>query len=107
MKSANVALFANIFTIDHAEEILRDYPVRKSNVPSLNNIAYYLEQMSITMPAIAILETVLDSFPDRDVAYLNLYDALTKMKLKTKAEKLYKQYLKLMNSKKLSVKKQD
>jgi hypothetical protein len=88
MKSANVALFANIFTIDHAEEILRDYPVHKANVAGLNNIAYYLEQMSITMPAIVILETVIDSFPNRAVAYSNLYDALIKTNLKTKAEKL-------------------
>jgi hypothetical protein len=66
-------------------------------VTSLNNIAYYLEQMSITMPAIAVLETVLDSFPDRGVAYLNLYNALIKVNLKTKAKNLYQQYVKLRN----------
>jgi hypothetical protein len=99
MKSANVTLFENIFTIDHTEEILQDYTVQKSNVTSLNNIAYYLEQMSITMPAIAILETIIDYYPDRTVSYLNLCDALTKNNLRIKAEKVYKQYVKLMKSK--------
>lgn len=98
MKSANVASFGKIFTIDHAEEILRDYSILKTNVIYFNNIAYYLEQMSITMPAIIILETILANYPDRTVSYLNLSDALAKNKLRIKAEKLYKQYVKLVKT---------
>jgi hypothetical protein len=89
MKSANAASFKNIFTIDHAEELLRDYPIRKTTVTSLNNIAYYLEQMSITMPAIIILEAVITDFPNRTVGYRNLSDALMKNNLKTKAKQIY------------------
>jgi hypothetical protein len=99
MKTANVTSFKNIFTIDHAEDILRDYTVHKTNVTSLNNIAYYLEQTSITLPAIAILETIVDNYPDRIVSYLNLCDALAKNNLKIKAEKVYEQYVKLMKAK--------
>jgi uncharacterized protein YeeX (DUF496 family) len=99
MKQANVSSFKNIFTVDHAEEILRDYPVCKTNVLFLNNIAYYMEQMSITMPAIAILEAIIADYPDRTVSYLNLSDALSKNRLKVKAEKVYKQYIKLMKTK--------
>ncbi|MDR2653086.1 MAG: hypothetical protein LBC68_12395 [Prevotellaceae bacterium] len=95
MKLANVSSFGNIFTIDHAEEILRDYPVNKITVLSLNNISYYLEQMSIAIPAIAILETIIDNNPDRIVSYINLSDALAKNNLKVKAEKIRKQYDKL------------
>jgi hypothetical protein len=99
MKSANVVLFKNIFIIDHAEEILYDYSISKTNVLFLNNIAYYLEQMSITMPAITILETIVANYPDRTVSYLNLSDALAKNKLMIKAEKLYRQYVMLMKTK--------
>ena len=55
--------------------------------------------MSITMPAIIILETIIDNYPDRTVSYLNLSDALIKNNLKIKAEKLYKQYVKLVKAK--------
>jgi uncharacterized protein YeeX (DUF496 family) len=99
MKSANLALFKNVFTIDHAEEIIHDYSILKTNVILFNNIAYYLEQMSITMPAITILETIVDNYPDRIVSYLNLSDALSKHNLKIKAAQLYKQYVKLMKAK--------
>jgi hypothetical protein len=99
MKAANVTSFKNIFTIDHAEDILRDYTVYKTNVTSLNNIAYYLEQMSITLPAITILETIVDNYPDRIISYLNLCDALTKNNLRIKAKKVYKQYVNLMKAK--------
>lgn len=95
MRLANVASFKNIFTADHAEEILQDYPVNKANVIFLNNIAYYLERMSITMPAIAILETIISDYPDRTVSYLNLKDALLKSGLKVKAEKIYSQYARM------------
>jgi hypothetical protein len=97
MRLANTVSFKNIFTVEHAEEILRDYPLNKTNVIFLNNIAYYLERMSITMPAIAILETIIADYPDRTVCYLNLYDALLKNGLKVKAEKIYGQYTELKN----------
>jgi hypothetical protein len=95
MRLANVASFKNIFTLDHAEEILQDYPLSRTNVTFLNNIAYYLERTSITMPAIAILETIVSDYPDRTVSYLNLSDALLKNNLKIKAEKIYSQYTKM------------
>jgi hypothetical protein len=97
MKLANVTSFRNIFTIDHSEKILQDYPVDRTNVIFLNNIAYYIEQMSITMPAIVILETIIANYPNRTVSYLNLSDALKKNNLKIKAEKIYRQYSKLLN----------
>jgi hypothetical protein len=97
MRLANTVSFKNIFTVEHAEEILRDYPLHKTNVIFLNNIAYYLERMSITMPAIVILENIIADYPDRTVCYLNLYDALLKNGLKVKAEKIYNQYTKLKN----------
>jgi hypothetical protein len=96
MRLANIASFRNIFTVNHTEEILHDYPIDKTNVLFLNNIAYYLEQMSIAMPAIIILETVIANYPNRTVSYLNLSDALTKNNLKMKAEKIYRQYSKLL-----------
>jgi hypothetical protein len=95
MRLANVVSFKNIFTLDHAEEILQDYPLNRTNVIFLNNVAYYLERMSITMPAIAILETIIGDYPDRTVSYLNLSDALLKNNLKLKAEKIYSQYAKM------------
>jgi hypothetical protein len=97
MRMANAISFENIFTVEHAEEILNDYPLNKANVTFLNNVAYHLERMSITMPAIDILETIIDEYPDRIVAYLNLYNALLKNGLKVKAKKVYNQYTALKN----------
>jgi tetratricopeptide (TPR) repeat protein len=99
MRSAGVESFKNVFTIDHAEEILQDYPVNKITAIFLNNIAYYLEQMSITVPAIAILETVIANYPERTISYLNLCDVLMKNNLKIKAEKIYRQYSQVSKTK--------
>jgi hypothetical protein len=95
MRANNVALFKKVFTIEHAEEILRDYPVRITTVTALNNIGYYLEQMSIAMPAVVILEAVIDEYANRTVGYRNLSDALRKLNLNIKAGKIYDQYLRL------------
>jgi hypothetical protein len=88
MRLSNVVSFKNVFTVEHAEEILQDYPINNLNVTLLNNIAYYLEQMSIVMPAITILEPIIDVYPNRTVSYRNLGDALTKNNLKIKANKI-------------------
>jgi hypothetical protein len=98
MRLSNIVSFKNVFTAEHAEEILQHYPLTSINVTPLNNIAYYLEQMSIAMPSITILETIIDTYPDRTVSYLNLSDALMKNNLKIKADKIYKQYVKLMKA---------
>ncbi|MDR3245383.1 MAG: hypothetical protein LBT50_03005 [Prevotellaceae bacterium] len=99
MRLSDVVAFKNIFTVDHAEEILRDYPANSVNVLALNNIAYYLDRMSIMMPSIAILEVVIDDYPDRTISYLNLADALVKNNLTVKAKTIYSQYIKLMREK--------
>jgi hypothetical protein len=99
MRLANVVSFKNIFTVNHAEEILQHYPINNINVISLNNIAYYLERMSITTPSIVILEAIIDDYPDRTISYLNLADALTKNNLTVKAKKIYTQYIQLMREK--------
>ncbi|MDR1897635.1 MAG: hypothetical protein LBR10_12680 [Prevotellaceae bacterium] len=98
MRAANVESFENVFNAAHAEELLRHYPITPNNVTRLNNIAYYLEQMSIATPAIVILEDIVAEYPNRTVSYLNLGDALTKKKLTVKAKKIYKQYISLMKS---------
>jgi hypothetical protein len=100
MRLSKAVSFKQIFTIEHVEKILHDYPVHKTTTLPLNNIAYYLEQMSITLPAIVILETVIDNYPDRTVSYLNLSDALKKNNLTIKAEKMYQHYSKLLKTKK-------
>jgi len=97
-RSANTPSFKYIFTPEHAEELLRYYSVNISNVIYINNIAYYLEQMFIVMPAITMLENIISKYPSRAVCYLNLGDALFKAELIIKAEENYKQYTKLMKS---------
>ena len=45
------------------------------NLSSYNDIAYYLQQANANDEAIFLLEKIIEKFPNRTVAYLNLADA--------------------------------
>lgn len=95
-RAAKNQAFKNIFTTEHAQELLKNYPITLTNVIQINNIAYYLEQMDILMPAIYILEEIITQYPNRIVSYLNISDAFNKLGLKTKAKENYNHYVTIM-----------
>lgn len=97
-RSSKIKSFENIFTAEHARELVHYYPVSLMNVIYINNIAYYLEQMDIVIPSVSILESIISVFPNRVVSYLNMGDALAKLNLITKSKEYYKQYIGLMKN---------
>lgn len=62
----------------------------------LNDKAYYLEQAGIYEEAAFILEKVIEKFPDRIVAYINLGDSYWGLEEKEKAKEAYQTYISLM-----------
>lgn len=70
----------------------------KENIVSLNNIAYYFEQSGAYEGAIYILENLVNKFPSRTLAYLNLGDAYWGAKRTGDAKKAYKTYIEQMHT---------
>ncbi len=66
---------------------------------SLNNMAYYLEQSGLYKEAIYLLEKIIENFPDRTVAYINLGDAYWGLGKKEHAKNAYLVYVEQMTSK--------
>ncbi|WP_324172486.1 tetratricopeptide repeat protein [Sulfurimonas sp.] len=66
---------------------------------SYNNIAYYLEKAKAYPEAIYLLEKIIDKYPNRTVAYINLGDAYWGLKNKEKAKQAYSTYIKQMKEK--------
>ncbi len=64
-----------------------------------NNIAYYLEQAGYYKEAIYLLEKIIEKYPNRTVAYINLGDSYLKNGDKEKAIENYKTYVKQMKEK--------
>ena len=79
--------------------MLFENPLLKSNLREYNNIAYYLQQSKHNREAIFLLEKIIDYFPKRVVAYLNLADAYWGSSNHNKAIKSYREYVKLMKRK--------
>lgn len=75
---------------------LHNFKIEKHEVEELNNRAYYLEQLGKYEEAISILEKIVEQFPDRMVAYINLGDAYWGNHEKEKAKNTYQIYTKMM-----------
>ncbi|WP_198306425.1 tetratricopeptide repeat protein [Arcobacter vandammei] len=72
------------------------YPLTNKTVQKYNDIAYYLQQANANDEAIFILEKIIEKYPNRTVAYLNLADAYLGINDKEKAKENYKKYIELM-----------
>jgi tetratricopeptide (TPR) repeat protein len=77
---------------------MRKYPITDSNAIQYNDIGYYLEQAECYKEAIYVLSKVLEKYPDRVVAYLNIADAYWGINDTEEAGKSYRKYLELMKS---------
>lgn len=71
-------------------------PLSTKNVRSLNDIAFYLQKDGNYTESISVLKKVLQSFPNRIVAYINIGDSYWRLNEFAKAKKAYKRYYTLM-----------
>ena len=70
--------------------------ITEKNVTQINDYAYELYKKGNLLESKKILEEILNKFPKRIVANLNYADVLWKLGEKTKAEKFYTEYIKLL-----------
>ena len=87
------------FNLDVLKAILKDIKLKKKNLTTYNNIAYYLQKAGANEEAIYLLEKILEKFPKRTVAYYNLGDAYWGLGDKTKAIRAYQTYIEQMRVK--------
>lgn len=88
---------SNIYSnVDRYDALLNQFTLTKKNVLIYNDIAYYLEQRKFYSESIFLLEKILNKFPERTVAYVNIADAYWGLNEKTKAQTAYRKYIELM-----------
>lgn len=83
-------------TISLLQSALSEYKLSERSLTSYNNIAYYLEKAKAYNEASFLLEKILEEFPNRTVAYLNLGDAYWGLGDTGKAKAAYQTYIKQM-----------
>lgn len=89
-------LAGNKFVLNY---ILEKITLKSSNLSQYNDIGYYLERSKIYDEAIYVLEKVVEKFPKRTVAYINLGDAYWGLGDQSKAKEAYKKYTVQMEKK--------
>lgn len=99
----------NIFTEDSSKEYFIDSPklydfklidcnkIQKINL--LNDVAYFMERKGDYRNAILILEKIIEKYPNRIVAYINLGDAYWGNENQEKAKEAYRIYISKMKNK--------
>jgi hypothetical protein len=83
-------------SIENINEVLKNEPLNTKTLQKYNDIAYYLQQAKSNDEAIFLLEIIIEKFPNRTVAYLNLADAYEGINDKEKAKINYEKYIDLM-----------
>ncbi|TAJ04018.1 tetratricopeptide repeat protein [Marinilabiliaceae bacterium JC017] len=91
----SLKVYCDYFILDRW--LSQSYGIPENKV-SINNIAYYLGKGSLYHESIYILEKLLQHYPNRTVAYINLGDAYWGVEDKEKASQAYKKYIELMKS---------
>ena len=79
--------------------------ISKKNVEKINNIAYDFYKKNNYLVSLSIFNKIIEKFPIRTVAYLNIADCYWELKDKEKAKANYNNYIDLMKSQKKDVKK--
>lgn len=86
----------NFSMVSRYKALLNEVPLENKTLQKYNDIAYYLQQAKANDEAIFLLEKIIEKFPNRTVAYLNLADAYDGINDKEKAKSNYKKYIELM-----------
>ena len=93
----DLAKLGNNITIGNLLNTLDKYPVSNVNVIKYNDLGYYLYNGENYKSAEFILEYVLQIFPKRTVAYLNLGDTYWSLGKTSDSQRMYKDYIYFMN----------
>ncbi|QKF78275.1 tetratricopeptide repeat protein [Arcobacter defluvii] len=83
-------------TFEQINEVLKNEELNIKTLQKYNDLAYYLQLSNKNKEAIFILEKIIEKFPNRTVAYLNLADAYNGLNNKDNAKQNYKKYIELM-----------
>lgn len=78
--------------------------ISSNNITKINDLAFKLENINPTV-SINVLQKIIQKYPDRVVAYLNIANSYWNIGQKGKAIENYKIYLSLMKSQKKDLKK--
>ena len=84
------------FDLETLKTILKQIPISQETITQYNDIAYYLQQANANEEAIFLLEKIIEKYPNRIVAYLNLADSYNGINNKEKAKENYNKYISLM-----------
>lgn len=84
------------FNIDDLKEYLSNEPLNEKNLSEYNDIAYYLGENNRNKEGSFLLNIIVNQFPDRVVAWLNLADLQWKSNEKQNAKISYEKYIYLM-----------
>jgi len=82
--------------IKNINALLKEVKIDSKTLETYNDIAYYLQKNGHHKGAMLILLSVLDRYPNRVVAYINMADSLYALDKKTLAKIYYKDYIKWM-----------
>ncbi|MBL3658883.1 tetratricopeptide repeat protein [Fulvivirga sediminis] len=76
--------------------LLSNYPLKKETIGYYNDIAYYMEQLGAYDESVYLLNNIIDKYPERTVAYINLGDAYWGFGKKEEAREAYHIYVQKM-----------
>lgn len=82
--------------VSRYKAILKQIPISNKTLTQYNDIAYYLQQANANEEAIFLLEKIIEKYPNRIVAYLNLADSYIGINNKEEAKQNYEKYVNLM-----------
>ena len=89
----------NSIDFDEITEMLYFNPISENNVNIYNDLAYYNSFTNNgNQNSVLLLKKIIEKFPDRVVAYLNLGDAYWSINNKEYAKDAYTKYIELMKS---------
>ncbi|MDM1553163.1 MULTISPECIES: tetratricopeptide repeat protein [Chryseobacterium] len=96
----------NTVDIETVAEWLYFNPLTENNVNDYNDIAYYNAYTKDgNLSSISLLKEIVEKYPNRVVAYLNLGDSYWTFDNKEKAKEAYLKYIELMKSQKKDISK--
>ncbi|GEJ46090.1 type IV pilus biogenesis/stability protein PilW [Chryseobacterium sp. ON_d1] len=97
----NLSDFVVSCKLSDIKKMIIEVPIKDNNIDQYNNLAYYLAKTKNgNQFAIIILKEIIQKYPHRTVAYLNLADSFWIAGEKEEASLNYEQYLSLMKSQK-------
>lgn len=90
---------------DEIHLLLKEFPISSKTLNDYNNIAYFLQEKKSYRESLFLLKEILQTDPNRVVAWLNLADVQWALNNNSESKKIYQQYITLMKNQGKDVKK--